>query len=278
MVFRVIQPSPFLRQYIRSYMLCHIDVDPSLPAPVKAYPVTPEEGMTFHIRGQLRAETPELNLLEKRAKTVFFGCPNARQNLILSHEFMLAHVWFMPGALYKLLQVPMSEFVHQNIDAELIWGRDIREVNDQLANAPDYDSIFRILDAFFWKKTSRLSDDNRPIDRIGQLIFDNPQGFRLDKVADQACLSQRQFEKRFIQQVGVSPKFFARISRFWKAYKLKENNPTLDWLSIAIQFGYVDVQHLVKDCRQFANTTPNILMKENAQSPEFYPGIAVYRP
>ena len=187
---------------------------------------------------------------------------------------MTAHVWFMPGTLFKLLGIPMSELVHQYVDAELIWGRDIREVNDQLANAPDYDSIFRILDAFFLKKISQVRQDNRPIDRIGQLIFDDPQGFRLEKFADQACLSHRQFEKRFLQQVGVSPKFFARISRFWKAYKLKETNPTLDWLSVALQFGYVDTQHLVKDFRQFANTTPNLLLSESAISPEFHSGIS----
>ena len=74
MIFRVIPPiNPFLRQYIRSYMLCHVAIDAALPAPVKAYPVTPEEGIAFQIRGQLQVETPELNTLEKRAKAVFLG-------------------------------------------------------------------------------------------------------------------------------------------------------------------------------------------------------------
>lgn len=273
MIFRIIQPAPPLRQYIRQYMLWHFIFDPKGPQPVKAYPVNPEEGMTFHIRGWVQAESigradASVSLADKRAKTVVFGQANLRQNLFLPYEFMTLHVYFQPGTLFKLLRIPMTEMVHQYVDAELIWGRDIREVNDQLANEPDYDNLSRILDAFFWKKINRISDGNRPIDRIGQLIIDNPQGFRLEKIAYEACLSNRAFEKRFVERVGVNPKFLARVSRFWKAFKLKESNPTLDWLSIAIQTGYVDYQHLVKDFRQFAGTTPNILMHQNAQDPD----------
>ncbi len=268
MVFRIVQPAPPLRRYIRHYMLFHFAFDPNGPQPVKAYPVNPEEGMTFYINGWVQAESEGQGLTEKRAKTVLFGQATVRQNLLLPYEFMTIHAWFLPGTLFKLLRLPMTELVHQYVDAELVWGRDIREVNEQLANALDYDSLPRILDAFFLRKMAQINHDYRPIDSVGQLIIDNPQGFRLEKFAHEACLSNRQFEKRFVQQVGVGPKYLARVSRFWQAYKLKESNPTLDWLSIAVQTGYVDYQHLVKDFRQFAGTTPNVLMHQNAQDPD----------
>ncbi|GAB3643596.1 hypothetical protein [Spirosoma arcticum] len=52
MVFRIIQPAPALRPYIRHYVLFHFAFDPTGPQPpVKTYPVNPEESMTFYIRG-----------------------------------------------------------------------------------------------------------------------------------------------------------------------------------------------------------------------------------
>ena len=88
------------------------------------------------------------------------------------------------------------------------------------------------------------------------------------------CLCPKQFEKNFIQQIGIAPKFFARISRFNKAsFEKKENNKELNWLQIAIYTGYHDYQHLVKDFKQFAGTTPNSLIQENTASPEKWLGL-----
>jgi len=268
MICKRISPGLSVSQYVKEYLLLDMVFDTKAPAPIKAYPVNPEEGMTFQMKGSLIAHSPELNLSETRPKTCIFGQPNARQNYYQTHEFMLVHVRFHPGALYQLLRIPMPELVHKNIDAELILGPEMKQVHDQLANASDYDAIPMILDAFFRKKINRIKSPLHPIDKIGQLIVANPQGFNLARFANEACLSIRQFEKRFVQKIGVTPKYYARICRFYQAYELKEFQPELDWLSIALQTGYSDYQHLVKDFKQFAGTAPNSLIQASNQNPE----------
>ncbi len=162
----------------------------------------------------------------------------------------------------------MTELVHQNFDAELIMGREIKEVQEQLAEAESYDAMLMILNNYFQKKVRQIKNNSQPIDKIGQMILENPQGFNLEKTAKEACLSHRQFEKRFAQQVGITPKYYARICRFNQAYELKEYKPNLDWFSVAIQTGYNDYQHLVKDFKQFAGTSPNALIQESLNNPE----------
>jgi AraC-like DNA-binding protein len=71
-----------------------------------------------------------------------------------------------------------------------------------------------------------------------------------------------------MQRIGVTPKYYARLCRFWKAFKEKENRPDLDWLSLALDHGYTDYEHLAKDFRQFAGVTPIILLQETARDPE----------
>jgi AraC-like DNA-binding protein len=122
-------------------------------------------------------------------------------------------------------------------------------------------------------KASQIRVDTRPIDHIGQLLLSNPLAFSLDKMAAEACLSHRAFEKRFVQQVGVTPKYFTRICRFEKAFKQKESQPSLDWLSLAVDHGYTDYQHLVKDFKQFGGVTPTLLIQQTAHDPEHLLGI-----
>lgn len=269
MICQRVQPSQLVSNYIKEYLLLHMKFDPSDAAPVKAYPVNPEEGITFMLRGTLTATSPELNLEEKKARSYIFGQPTNRQNFCLTHEFMFVHVRFQPGAMFKLLGVPMNELVHKGIDAELIVGRaSMDEINDRLANATHYDQIPPILDDFFGKKIRQQKHEFTPFEKIGRLIWAHPQGFNLPRIADQACLSLRQFEVRFVRQIGIAPKYYARICRFYQAYELKETYPDLDWLSVAIQTGYNDYQHLVKDFKQFAGTTPNFLIHESQLNPE----------
>ena len=268
MICQRCQPAPILGPYIKEYLVLHMRFGKELPPPIKAYPVHPEEGMTFVIRGTKTAETVETGAFNVRPRTCIFGLPIARQNLHLPSEYMMVHVRFQPGAIHKLLRIPMYELLHQYVEAQVILGREINDVEDQLAHTTTYDELPLILDRYFTKKVARVKFGFEPIDKIGSIILSNPQGFNLSQTASDACLSFRQFEKRFERQVGVTPKYFARICRFYQAYSLKDARQELDWLSIAIQTGYSDYQHLVKDFKQFAGVTPNMLIQESNLNPE----------
>lgn len=268
MICQRCQPAPILSPYIKEYLVLHMKFGKDIPAPIKAYPVNPEEGMTFVIRGAKTAETVETGEFKVRPRTCIFGLPISRQNLHLPSEYMMVHVRFQPGAIHKLLRIPMYDLLHQYVEAQVILGREINDVEDQLAHATTYDELPLILDRYFTKKVKKVKFGFEPIDKIGSIILSNPQGFNLSQTANDACLSFRQFEKRFERQVGVTPKYFARICRFYQAYSLKDARQELDWLSIAVKTGYSDYQHLVKDFKQFAGVTPNMLIQESNLNPE----------
>jgi hypothetical protein len=60
----------------------------------------------------------------------------------------MIHTRFQPGGLFKLLRIPMTELIHQNIDAELIIGQEIKEVQKQLIESKSYDAMFPILNNY----------------------------------------------------------------------------------------------------------------------------------
>ena len=269
MICECILPSLDLRDFIREYLTIHLVFEnKKVPPPAKAYPVNPEEGIRFIVRGSLISEDPESGTREQRPTISIFGQPKSRENLYISYEYLMIHVRFQPGGLFKLLRIPMTELIHQNYDAELIIGKEIREVQEQLTELRSYDQMLAILNNYFRKKLSNLDCKSTPIDKIGGFIFNRPRDFDLKKTANDACLSFRQFEKRFTQRIGLTPKYYARVCRFYKAYELKQLHSYLDWLSIALRTGYNDYQHMVKDFKQFAGTTPTTLIKESLNNPE----------
>jgi transcriptional regulator GlxA family with amidase domain len=90
---------------------------------------------------------------------------------------------------------------------------------------------------------------------------------KIDQLAKDACLSNRQFERVFKERIGLSPKFYSRLVRFTKAWLIKENNPAVTWTEIAYSCGYFDQMHLIRDFQAFTGTNPQIIAEALKRQP-----------
>ena len=274
MTFRSILPSPHLRPYLSQHLLLHFVFSANDPLPVKPYPAVPAQGLTFYLRGFLTAHHPGAGAGTRRPQAVVFGQHMSRLDLCLDQsEYLMLEVGFQPGVLAKFLRRPLGEFVDQNIDAEAVLGPEIRRLHEQMAHARSYAQLISLAEQYVWQRIQRLRLELRPLDHVSRLMLNSAAPVPLATWADRACLSISQFERAFRQQVGVSPKLFARVVRFDYACRLKEVQPALDWLGVAVHTGYHDYQHLAKDFRQFAGTTPPELLTESALAPEKWLGL-----
>lgn len=195
-----------------------------------------------------------------------------------AEEYLMIRVIFHVGGLYRVLRLPLSEFTDTKTDAESVISGEVQVINDRLANTTRYADMLAIVEHYLLSKIRRANVDSHAIDKIGQILLHHPTCFSpgwaslnwpgLDWLANQANLSPRQFERKFVERLGIGPKLYSRIVRFHRAFMWKEANPEADWLTIAVNFGYTDFHHLFKDFNEFAGVTPNTLLAEYAHSPE----------
>ena len=180
----------------------------------------------------------------------------------------MLRVHFQPGALYRLLRIPLFEFTDCWFDATSVINREVGEVNERLALCLNYAQMIAVVEDYLTKKIKKVAVDLHPLDKVAACLFTNPTRFSLDWLAKQACLCPRQFNRKFTERMGVGPKLYSRVVRFYKAYQYKETHPQEDWLSIALLFGYADYQHMAKDFKEFAGVNPNLWINQDNQSPE----------
>jgi AraC-like DNA-binding protein len=74
---------------------------------------------------------------------------------------------------------------------------------------------------------------------------------RIDSLAQHYGISQRQLERIFLQQVGVSPKAYARIVRIREASAYLKKHPSETGANVAALYGFTDQSHLLRDLRAF---------------------------
>ncbi|MFN8353978.1 MAG: AraC family transcriptional regulator [Spirosomataceae bacterium] len=270
MIYKEILPSLGLQPFIKNYLLVGYDKPLPVNFVTQPYPTRIEQSLNFFARGFIYNHTPYTGESVRVSQTALFGQQVLRLNFETNFQpdFLMLMVIFQAGALNRILGIPSQELTTQFCDAEPLLSAELRQVNDLIANAKGENEIIGIAEEFLWRKVKQVKTQPNGIDRIGELLTTHPNRFSLDWLADQACLSPRQFERRFTDRMGVGPKLYSRISRFYQTFQYKEAHPHTDWLTVALYFGYTDYYHLAKDFKQFANSTPNMMLQQYAHRPE----------
>jgi AraC-like DNA-binding protein len=268
MIYQYIAPRPALQEFVRDYLVAHFIFGKDQDIPFKPYSPKPEQTITFLPKGRLTINNPLTREMRMVPAVSICGQQVSRYNFYLTTEYLMLRVHFNPGALFRLLRIPLSEFTDSWLDATSVIGREMQEVNERLANCLNYGQMIAVVEDYLLNKLKKMMADTHPLDQVASSLLANPSRFSLDWLANQSCLCQRQFNRKFTERMGVGPKLYSRVIRFYKAYQYKETHPEEDWLSVALLFGYADYQHMAREFKEFAHVTPNLWINQDNQSPE----------
>lgn len=268
MVFTTVAPSPGLRPFVRNYLVAHFRFTPGMPIPHKRHAPRPEQGITFFVRGRPRIVDPLTDQLREAPPATIFGQQLKRCDVHLPSEFLMFRVHFQPGALFRLLNVPLYEFGEDYFDAELVLGDEVHTVIERMVAAGSYTGMVEEVETYLARRVAQAALKVLPVDRAACRLSADPWPVSLDWLAREACLSPRQLNRKFTERIGVGPKLYSRLVRFHSAYAFKKARPSASWPTVAIESGYTDYQHMVRDFRQFTDVTPNVWLLEDRASPE----------
>ncbi len=266
MIYKLYKPAPAVQEYVHNYHLLHFDLKGLTVSPTRTYFPRAEQCLTFDPRGRITGVNQHTGEKQSRPSSYLSQQQISSYDLSFSEEYIMLKVVFQPGALYRLLGIPLYKLGEKYIDAALVIPSEIGEVNEQLANAGTYSQMIHIVERYLIHKIKKVNIPKHPVDAVNELFPASTFRFSLDTLARQVYLSPRQLERKYLERIGVSPMVYYRIRRFNHAFQMKENCPSLSWLSVAIRCGYADLQHLIKDFRQFSGITPSALIQEEANS------------
>ena len=247
-------PHPALKPYIQDFWFLHFKIPhaKSLP-PLAATPV-PQQALYFYPRQKGIARTLDGRKIVPPTAMIG-GQGTERINYYLPEDYLMFKIVFQPSGFYRLFGTPMTLFVDNNEDAVSVLGNDMKAVQERIEAVDDFETMVKIAETYLFQKIKQAKYSELPIDKVlSQLNWQNQS---LDKIAHESCLSSRQFERNFLNRLGVSPKFYGRLYRFNETMKLKEKKPTLSWMNIAYDSGYFDHNHLLRDFKQFTGAMPS---------------------
>ena len=171
---------------------------------------------------------------------------------------------FKANGFHKIFGIPSHEITNKIFCSDDVFGNAVNELHEQLLHAKSFQQMAFFADAFLIKFLNRqkaaYSYDG--VTAVAKDLVSAYQVSSIEQYAYKANMSVRNFERRFIEQVGISPKLYSKLLRFNEAMLKKSMHPEKSWTSIAHECNYYDQMHLIKDFKQFSGYTPTEFFKE----------------
>ena len=192
---------------------------------------------------------------------------------VLNHKkgpYSMTQVILKPHALNTLLGINASALTNGMAELNEFSAE---YLNERLLEADNDQERITLLTNFLMKKLKQQKTrDSLVEDGLG-LIHKNTGSITLKYLLEHLHISERQFERRFRQTVGIPPQFYIRVKRFNEAIKLMKTRQFTKLTEIAYALNFHDQSHFIRDIKAFSGTTPKSLsQKEDV----FEPGQPVY--
>ncbi len=167
---------------------------------------------------------------------------------------------FYPWGLYPFTGAPADEFTDRHIASEDHF-KSISHLADNLYGNSQGDMLRHaegfLLGLLKQRKQKYFNEADRFAALLPEMMKDTT-GLSVGNAAAMANMSVRQFNRKFGEVIGLSPKHFIRIARmqqFIHSYRMADTESSLS--SLIYDCGYYDPAHFSRDFKDIAGVNPS---------------------
>lgn len=189
--------------------------------------------------------------------------PGKRLQMVGDVDTFTIH--FEPTGLHRLFGLPLQGLADEAPGASDALGRSVLGLRDRLARADTFED--RVANAQGWL-AERLATA-RSEDALDALLTrwhgrtvdaDGTDAGRVAAWARQLGWSERHLHRRFVERTGLPPSLHGRLLRFQGLMQAHARSPQASLTELALQAGYFDQSHCIRDCRAFTGQPPRAFL------------------
>lgn len=235
-------PCPALRPYVACLWAAHTDA----AAPPRPHRVLPDNCV-------------DILWQDNRPDAFAVGMMSAPIWVPAAGPVRIVAVRFRAGAAVLFLDAPPHVLTDSRADLADLWGGAAALRVHEALWQPKLSTAarLRLIEDVLLARLARAAPSTPTLGQRAVAAIEAAHGaVRVDALADALAVSRQHLALQFRQQVGLTPKLFARICRFRRASAVLRDDGT-DLAALALDCGYFDQSHLIRDFHDFAGTTPD---------------------
>lgn len=246
------KPRPALSQYLECFWFASSDAAP-VRVPERVLPDGCIEWI-FHLGTPFR-RLSQTNEWELQPRSFVVG--ELTRFILLQPAGPVATmgVRFRPGGAYRFLPFPVHLLTDRFVSTSDVWGRDGEFLEEVVLSAPTHPYRRHAVETFLLRRLIHSQPRRRFDAAMGEVMRSRGQ-LRVNQMAAAIGCSPRQLEREFRAAAGLSPKAMARVIRFQNLLGLIGADTLRQWASVAVDCGYADQPHMVREFRDLTGQSP----------------------
>lgn len=192
------------------------------------------------------------------SKFSYFIVPALKTSLILNQKgkIDLFGVSFLSDGLYKLIQMPVSELIGDIPER-------LRSKLDDLYSRLKGTSLMEkkgIVATFILEHISR-NIKSITLNRAIEIINTSKGVVKVNEIAGQLLVSERQIQRLFMTRIGITPKDYCKIVRVNNYLEFILTKKTkIDFMELVVEYNYHDQPHLINEVKSISKLPPKKLL------------------
>jgi AraC-like DNA-binding protein len=185
----------------------------------------------------------------------FFVIDTAQQASVIG-------IHFKPGGAFPFFKMPASELRNQHVSLEDLWGHETELLRERLLAAQTPQKKIQVLEQCLLDQAFKPLERHRAVDCALGLFRNIHTAPAIADLADHIGISSRRFIQLFSNEVGLTPKLFARVRRFQQILQQIRSGTGFSWVEMAASCGYFDQAHFIHDFKEFSGINPTAYLAQ----------------
>jgi AraC-like DNA-binding protein len=250
---KVLQPNSLLKSSVSHILVLDKQVESDIITPLPFY-ADGLPGIIFH---QSEGGMYMNNSNRKLSQLFLYGQTIKPITLLPVGSFRIIVVFLYPFGISALFGIRPGEITDDCVDLRLLPNVDLQLSINQLLESTDMQEQVELVSRYLLVQMNSgfRNPDNVIHYALEHIIQTSGQG-SLQELRKQLNITERTFERKFEQHIGVSPKLFSRIRQFRSSMEQLQKNNFSKLSDIAYTNGYADQSHFIRSFREFTGLSP----------------------
>jgi AraC-like DNA-binding protein len=199
---------------------------------------------------------PCVNLVFEPHGAAVFGVHRRRDARVLSGSGWAVGIKFRPGGFSGFLGRPVHEITDRALPLHEVFGADGAALARDAAARAEPAGKIAVAEAFL---RARLPPPDPEVELVQAVVVDMlavDPGSTVAEIAARHAVSTRTLQRLFRRHVGVGPKWVLRRYRLQEAAEQLAAGERSDWTRLALDLGYFDHAHFIRDFRAVVGRSP----------------------
>lgn len=198
--------------------------------------------------------------------TILYGQATRHAALRINGMFNTIGIFFYPHALKSIFGLNADELTDTCIDLDLMANEQGCRLSEQLSNLTSSQAQIDTLCSYL---LAQINKHDQYADKAMQHVLERIKkangNITVKELREELQLSERSFERKFKQHIGITPKLFTRISRFQASMDLLRQSDYNKLSDIAFENDYADQSHFIRAFKEFAGISPFQFQKRSRE-------------